>query len=900
MTPSPSAPPRITASERAFRLLVALFPRDFRDRFGSEMAETFRDQLRDAQRGGPMAVPALWARTIVPFTVAAIREHAATVHQSPITSGSMLDSVRTDLTFAFRTLRKAPLFTIVAVACIAVGSGAVATIFSGMNAMVLRPLPAAENAAQLFRVERKEPGRKDGVSASYPYFEYIRDNARTTDGVVAWSKAQLSLRPDGAEMGTSIYGNWVSGNFFSVLGVRPALGRFFVPDEDRTDGTHPVIVVSEDFWRTKLGADSGAVGNVIWVNGRRFTLVGVAPREFGGTDAPIQTDAWVPVRMRHALFPGVAPLASAEHIVMRMAARVKEGVDPLTAHQELSQLTAAFSESGAEPAWMAKYADARFSQLTGLPPDATGPLSQFLAMLLAAATLVLLIASINVASMLSARAIARRREMAVRAALGAARGRLVRQLLTEILLLFALGAAGGIAIAYAATSALERLQVPAELQFDFELSPDARVLAFAVAVSLVIGLVVGLLPALRAARSDVASRLRDGAAAATGRRTWGANTLVVGQMAFSLVLLVGAGLFVRALQRGKALDAGFDPRGVATAQLNADAWGYDEAKARGFMGELRARLEGMPGVTSVSLTHVLPLALGGSGGTVHLPDGKEEGTQVRQNMVDAGFLSTLGIPLVAGREIQETDRPGAPPVAVVNETFVKQHMPAGALGRTFRYGDATVTIVGVARDAKYTSLNEVTPPMVYFPLAQHWRAPLFAVVRTNGDERALAPGIAEAVRSLDAALPRPVVRPMREAMSLGLFPQRVAALVTGVLGGAGLLLATVGLYGIIAYSVSRRTKEIGIRMALGARAADVLGMVLRDGMSLAAAGVVIGVLLAAAASRLITSFLYGVSPLDWITFGGMSLALGAVALFATWLPARRAAGANPVSVLRMD
>ena len=812
----------------------------------------------------------------------------------------MLESIRYDLAFAARQLRKAPLFTTIAVVCIAVGSGAVATIFSGMNAMVLRPLPAAENATQLFRVERKEPGRKDGITASYPYVEYLRDNARTIDGVVAWSKAQLSIRPDGAEMGTSIYGNWVTGNFFSVLGVRPVLGRFFVPDEDRTEGTHPVIVVSEDFWRTRLGANPGAVGNVIWVNGRRFTLVGVAPREFGGTDAPIQTDAWVPLHMRRALFPRTPALTSTDHIVLRTAVRVKDGIDPAVAHEELSRLTTAFTASGAEEAWMKKYVDARFSHLTGLPPDATGPLSQFLTMLLAAATLVLLIASINVASMLSARAIARRREMAVRAALGAARGRLVRQLLTEILLLFALGAAGGIAIAYAATGALERLQVPAELQFDFELTPDARVLAFAIGVSLVIGLVVGLLPALRAARSDVATRLRDGAAAATGRRTWGANTLVVGQMAFSLVLLVGAGLFVRALQRGQTLDTGFRPDGVATAQLNADSWGYDEAKARAFMSELRTRLEAMPGVTSVSYTSVLPLALGGSGGMVHLAGGPEEGVPVRQTMVDAGFLSTLGIPLVSGREIQATDRPGAPRVAVVNETFVKRHMPAGALGQSFTYGDVAVTIVGVARDAKYSSLNEVTQPMVYFPLAQHWRAPLFAVVRTGGDERVIAPALQAEVRSLDAALPRPVVRPMREAMSLGLFPQRVAAMVTGVLGGAGLLLATVGLYGIIAYSVSRRTKEIGIRMALGARAGDVLRMVLRDGMSLAIAGVVIGVVLAGGASRLISSFLYGVSPLDALTFVGMSLALGAVALLATWLPARRAAAANPVTVLRTD
>ena len=888
-------------SERSFRRLIGLFPREFRARFGEDMADMFRDQLRDARARSAFGVPFLWTRTIPPLLWAALREqHAERRLATSAPPENMLTSLKTDLHFALRMLRKSPLFTAVAVACIAVGSGSEATIFSGMNAMVLRPLTGASDATSLYRIERKEPGKRDGITASYPYYEYLRDRSRTTDGILAWGKAQLSLRSEGADMGTGIYGNFVSGNFFSVLGVRPAFGRFFLPDEDRTEGTHPVIVVSEHFWRTRLGSDPAVVGGAIWVNGRRFTLVGVAPSEFGGTDAPIQTDAWVPMHMRRTLFPNVAPLSSTEQIVFRLAARVKDDVDPAAAHAELSALTTTYGQSGAEPKWMAKYTDARFSRLMGLPPDATDKLSQFLGMLLAAATLVLLIASINVASMLSARAVARRREMAVRAALGAARGRLIRQLLTEILVLFALGAAGGVALAYGATAALERLTVPAELQFDFELSPDARVLAFAIGVSLLIGLVVGLAPALRAARRDVAARLRDGAAGATGRRTLMANTLVVGQMAFSLVLLVGAGLFVRALQRGAALDPGFETAGVTTALLNADSWGYDEAKSRAFFASLRERVAGMPGVTNVSFAYVLPLGLRSSGDAIHLDGGSEEGTQVQQNMVDADYFVALGIPLLSGRAVEAGDRAGSPAVAVVNETFARKLMPGGALGRSFRYGAKPVTIVGIARDAKYASLNEVTPPMVYYPIAQHWRAPLFAIVRGSGDPRALAPGIHEAVRAIDPALPRPNVLPMRDAMSLGLFPQRVAALVTGVLGSAGLLLATVGLYGIIAYSVGRRKREIGIRMALGARAADVLRMVMRDGMSLALAGVVIGVVMAAAASRLITSFLYGVSPLDALTFVGMSLTLGAIALFATWLPARRAAASNPVTVLRAD
>jgi len=816
----------------------------------------------------------------------------------------MLESLKMDLQFAARMLRKSPLFTIVAVGCISLGAGAVATIFSAMNAMVLRPLPAAADATRLFRIERKEPGKPDGISASYPYYEYLRDNASSLDGLVAWGKTSLSLRSSGAEMGTAVYGNFVSGNFFSVLGVRPALGRFFVPDEDRTELTHPVIVVSEGFWRAHLGADSSVVGKEIWVNGNRFTLVGVTPAEFQGTDAPIQTDAWLPLRMRALIAPNADPLSSVSAIWLRTAGRLKPGVSPEAVSRELSQLTVQLKAQGSEPSWMDKYTDARFSRLMGLPPDATSWLAQFLGILLAAAALVLLIASVNVASMLSARAMARRREMAVRAALGASRGRLIRQLLTEILLLFVFGAAGGMALAYGATAALERLPVPAELQFSLEISPDLRVFAFALGLSLITGVIVGLIPALRAARADVSARLRDGAAGATGRRTLMANTLVVGQLALSLVLLVGAGLFVRALERGNTLNPGFDAGGVITAQLNTDSWGYDEAKARAFFTALRARIAALPGVTAVSYTTILPLALRSSFDNIQV-DGVgigDDGIQVHNLEVSGDYFSALRIPVVAGRELGATDKAETAKVAVVNETFAKRFWPDGsALGRTFRYANNPITIVGIARDAKYASLNETTPPLVYFPVDQQWRPHLALMVRaTGGDTRTLAPAIQEAMRVIDPSLPRPNVMSLRDAMSLGLMPQRVAAMVTGVLGGAGLLLAVVGLYGIIAYSVSRRTKEIGIRLALGARSVDVLQMILREGMRLAASGVVIGLLLAGGASRIIASLLFGVSPLDVLTFSGMALLLASIALFATWLPARRAAAANPMAVLRGD
>jgi predicted permease len=888
-------------SERVFRRLLVFFPREFRESFGEAMVELFRDQLREAHANGGAGV--FWIRTLVQFMSAALLERYASAREmiTFFLSRAMFDNLTSDMRFAGRMLFKNPLFTIVAAGCISLGSGAVATIYSTINALVLRPLPGAADATQLFRIERKEPGKLDGITASYPYYQYLAARTQSLAGIVAWSKASLSVRSATAEMGTAIYGNFVSGNFFSVLGVRPALGRFFLPDDDRVDITNPAIVVSEGFWRTRLGADSSVLGKNIWVNGHRFALIGVAPSDFQGTDAPIQTDAWLPLHARQIIVADVRPLTSVDALNWRLAGRLKPGVTARAAHEELSGLTAALSLEKVEPAWMKQYADARFSQLMGLPPDATSWLKQFLGILLVAATLVLLIASVNVASMLSARAVSRRREMAVRAALGAARGRLIRQLLTEIMLLFAMGAVGGIAIAFAATTALEHLPVQAELPFSLELSPDLHVFAFALGISLLTGIVVGLAPALRSSRSDIATRLRDGAAGATGRRALVTSSLVIGQLALSLLLLIGAGLFVRALQRGSTLDPGFDAEHVSTATLDGATWGYDEAKQRVFFAALRNRVASLPGVTSVSYTTILPLALRSSVDDIQFGAGdtKADAVQIHQLGVDADYFSVLRLPILEGRAIERRDDASAPMVAVVNETFAKRFWPrSSALGRTFRYAHREVTIVGVARDAKYESLAETTPALAYFSIVQEWRSDHALMVRTATDVRGLPMAIADAMRAIDPSLPRPTVMTLRAAASFGLMPQRVAAMITGILGGMGLLLAVAGLYGVIAYSASRRTKEIGIRLALGAQRTDVLRMIVREGVGLIAIGVAIGLALATMASRIIASFLFGVSPLDPVSFGATAASLAAIALFATWLPARRAAAANPMSVLR--
>jgi predicted permease len=497
--------------------------------------------------------------------------------------------------------------------------------------------------------------------------------------------------------------------------------------------------------------------------------------------------------------------------------------------------------------------------------------------------------------------------MAVRAALGAGRGRLVRQLLTESLLLFALGAGGGVLVAMATTRALERIPVPSSVQVTLELSPDGRVILFALGVALLTGLIFGVSPALQGARTDITSRLRDGSAGSGTRRGLGASLLIVGQLAMSLVLLVGAGLFLRALERGADIDPGFDTSGVATAMLHAESWGYDAARSRELYRSVRETLEETPGVTAVAYANRLPLVLSSSGDEIRLdgagtrPDGQPETLPIQLQIVEGSFFDVVRLPLLAGRPITDADDERAPRVVVVNETLARRIAPDGdALGRSFHLGNARVTVVGVARDAKYASLRETTPPFAYFPMAQRPEPQRALMVRTSGDPGAMASVIRRALHEFDPALPVPPMLTLDEATGIVLFPQRIAAIVTGTLGLVGLLLAAVGLYGVIAFSTTRRTREIGIRLALGARGADVLRMIVGEGMRLAGIGVAVGVLLAAAATRVMASLLFDVSPLDPLTFAAMSALFVLVALAATWLPARRAARAEPMSVLRSE
>jgi predicted permease len=796
-----------------------------------------------------------------------------------------------DIRVAGRMLRRSPVFTLVVVAVVALGSGAVTTVFSAMNAMVLRPIPGVADPDRLVGVR---PARRDGSvdeQIGYPFYRYLRDNSTTLSHVAAWGRVALTISTGGA--GVPVQGALVTDTYFPALGIRPVAGRVFTPDEVRVPGSAPLLVISERLWREQFDATTAVIGMAVTVNGHPFTIVGVVPAEFAGVYTGMVVDAWAPLTMQ----PQLRPRSSLEGGSWTWVfGRLADGRTAAAAQAELSRAIE-LRERSQGVRRHDGYVSARVEPLTGLPGGEGGGLMSFMALLLAAAGLVLLIAGVNVASMLSARHLSRSRELAVRAALGAGRGRLVRHLLTEIALLFLAGALGGYLIAVLATAALERLPLPDNIPVRLELSPDVRVFAFALAVSLLAGLLFGLGPSLTAARKDITTRLHEESAGASTRRGRLARILVAAQLACSLVLLVSASLFYSAFKAGRTVDVGFERAHVAVVWLEPESWGYDEAQTRAFYARLEPRVAALPGVTAVTTTGRLPLMLSSSIDEVSSGDAR---ARVHSAAVGAGYFETLRLPLVRGRGVTAADTRHSPPVAVVNEAMAAQLWPdAEPLGRTFLFREQLRTVVGVARNAKYAALDEELPPFAYLPVSQVWQPTQILLAR-------IAPGmrddrtLQQAVLALDPRLPVPKVTTMERATGIALLPQRAAATVMAGLGGIGLLLATVGVYGVMAFSTARRTRELGIRLALGATRASVTALVLRDTLVLTGAGIVSGLVIAAAATRLLARWLFDVSPLDAAAFTTTAALLAAVALLASYIPARRAASVDPLQSLKVE
>ena len=881
-----------------FNLLMRLFPAAFRDAFGDEMRRLFVEQRRAAAARGVRSRAALWMRTISGMTSAAWRER-----QDGRPRGSsrlpIAETLLVDLRLTIRMLLARPLFTAVVIAAISIGVGGVATVFSALNALVLRPLPGVTDGDRLVLLDRRAPDFSEGVSASARFYEHIRVTSRSLSGVAVWSRVPLTIVVD--REAYSLSANIVSDNYFEVLGVRPAAGRFF--DANGTRAAEPSIVLSHSTWTSRFHADPGVIGRSVPVNGRPYRVSGVAPAAFRGVFTPLRADAWVPLSSQ----PHVHPQRDLTDQPWLWAfGRLQDGVEPSQARSELSTLTTAWAGAGGDQ--FTRYTHIRLTPLTGLPDDARQALLGFGAVLLGAAALVMVIAAANVSTLLAMRAAARRREMGIRTALGAGRGRLVRQLLTETLTLFVLGGMGGTLVAAAGTGALERLPIPSDQGLSLELSPDVRVLLFSIAVSLAVGLLFGIVPALRSASRTPVALLRSSSAGG-GRRSWTSNALIVAQLTCSLVLLTTTGLFVRAVVAGASIDPGFDARRVALATFNTQSYGYDRDRGAAFFVALRQRLEHADGVESVTYADRVPLTMSNSGASVQVDGTGKEGTErmrmrVEVGVVDRQYFETLGIRLLAGREFTPTDGPASTGVAIVNETFARRAWPGAspgsAAGRTFLSGGRPITIVGIAADSKYSTLNEPAIPFVYRPQAQMWSPGQMLFVRVSGDPAAAARIIQEAIRSVDPLLPHTAVTTLAREAATALLPQRVAALITGVLGLAGLGLAAIGLYGLISYGVALRLREIGIRLALGASGADVVRMVLAQGLRLTALGACLGLAASAYATRLVQGYLLNVSPLDAAAFGGAVLVLVVVGAIAAIIPARRAGSADPLVVLRTE
>jgi putative ABC transport system permease protein len=829
-----------------------------------------------------------------------------------------------DLRYGARMLLKRPGFTLLVVVTLSLGFGANTAIFSLVNATLLRRLPVRD-PERLVYVFSGNPGAPYNNS-SYPDYVDFRDQNQVFSGLACWGGIGASFGDD--QQVDLVTGAIVSGNYFHVLGMRAALGRTITHEDDQKPGGHTVAVISHGLWQRRFGGEARIVGRQIRLNGQSFTIIGVMPAEFRSAIAGRTDDIYVPMMMQALMRPprgGYSGEMNPDLLRVRgnrwltMIGRLKPGVTAEQARAALApiaeQQAQAFPDTNRN----------RIITLTRLSdgdPESRGSLVRVASLLMAVVGIVLLIACANVANLLLARAAGRRKEIAVRLALGAGRFRLVRQLLTESMLLSLLGGAAGLLLAIWWIDLLRAAPPPAgvlPISPDFNL--DWRVLGFTLGLSLVTGVVFGLAPALGASRPDLLPALKDEAVTLDQRhrRFSLRNALVVAQIALSLVLLIGAGLFLRSLWRAQAIETGFEEERILTVPLNINLLRYTRAQGREFYRQAVERVEALPGVESASLARIVPLSGGASvrgllieGQTGPDTNFRSEGTGVTASgantlsvsVIGQKYFQTMGINLRRGRDFDASDTEGKPGVVIVNETFAQRHFAGQeVLGKRLSLSGSRGPwreIIGVTRDSKYVTLGEAPGPFAYLPLAQNHETGMTLLVRASGDPSGISASVRQTIQSLEPNLPVANVRPLSELIGNSLYAARMGAVLISVFGLLALLLAGIGLYGVMAYAVAERTREIGIRMALGARAGDVLRLVLGEATVLMAVGAALGLLGALAATRLLKSFLYEISTTDMTTFGVTTIVLAAVALFAGFIPARRAAKVDPMIALRYE
>jgi predicted permease len=804
-----------------------------------------------------------------------------------------------DLTYTFRRVSKSPGFVLAVVVSIGLGIAANSTIFSMVSKFVLRSAPVGDPGT-LMAVLTTERGQCCNRFTG-PLFTDLREQAKSFSGVAGYFDFfPASIGGNGEP--ERVWGQAATSNFFDVAELGMTLGRGFARDEERL----PVVVLGYGLWQRRFAADPAIAGKAVTLSSRPFTVVGVAPRSFRGLEFPLQPEFWVPLGNIDQLQPKTSDFQSRSNHWITAVARLRPGVQPSEAAAELGVLAQRLAQAHPDTE---KDLGFRLVPAGSLPPRFKSLVMMFLGALTAVVLLVLAIACANAANLFMAQASGRRREMAVRLALGATRTRLVRQMLMESVLLALGGGLAGIALSLWATRALSAFQLPVPVSLDLSLGIDWRVLLYTFALSLGAGLLFGLGPAWAASRTVLTNALKgEDVLARPGRRWTLRNVLVVAQIAMSLVLLCATGLFLRSLQSALSIDIGFRSHGILMMSADPRVHGYSAQRTTQFFAQVQQRVSALPGVASAAWTDVAPLSGGHRSegfAAEGLPAPLEPNLSVDLYMATSGYFETMGIPRIAGRDFGN-ESATAPKVAVVNEEFVRQvFRNENPIGRRVSGGGATYEIVGVVKNTKSRTLGEDVRPVLYRSLDQSiGDNPSFMgytlLVRSRGEDAAVAQAARREFASLDPTMAVYNVQTMEAHLRNALFLPRLTGTLFGVFGFIGLLLAAVGLYGVMSYSVSRRTHEIGIRMALGAQAGAVERLVIRQGMSLALVATALGLAAALAVAKLFAAFLYGIRPYDLVTFTDVPLFLAGVTFVACWLPSRRAARVDPLTALRHE
>ncbi|HKW57843.1 MAG TPA: ABC transporter permease [Candidatus Acidoferrum sp.] len=818
-----------------------------------------------------------------------------------------------DFRFAFRTLVKHPAFAFIAVVTLALGMAVNSTVFAVVNGFLLRPLPVAHpEEITVLALQQSQSVIGGTFRFSHPVFAELQGQSDSFSDIFAYHVTLSAVSVD--HLSDHCLIGRVSSNYFSALGIKPAYGRLILPTEGLTPGADPVLVLGYPYWRRRFAANPNVMGQKVEISNHPFTVIGVAPPEFHGTYSALDMDGYVPLSAQTDDDQDQTVQKEWASRVVRnltIMGRLKPGVSLKQAQSSLNVVVQRIAQAHPEAE---KGISVRvFPEKLARPePDPENSVPAAAVAFMCLAALVLLVACFNIANVLLVRATVRQREMAIRAALGAGRGRLVAQYLTESLVLALLGGAAGLLLASWAAGFLSSLSLGTDLPIRLDFRPDARVYAYSLAAILLTGLLVGIMPALRAARTNVISVLHEGGRGSSSgpRRQFARNALVVAQVAGSLVLLIVAGLFIRSLGKAEKINLGFNPDHVLDLSVDVAQVGYQEAQARQAYQDMDARIRTLPGVQSVAQCFTVPLGYIGAGERVWIAEHPYEAGQqpadVSNNLVTPGYLDTLQIPLLRGRKFSEEDKQKAPPVAIINLTMAKKFWPnEDALGKHFGIKGPSgpfLEVVGIAQDGKYQGVTEDPQPFFYLPIEQSFVSLRTIHVRTTVPPESLALQIQSLIHEVVPGVPITQVETMTEALqgANGFFLFRFGVQLTSTMGLLGLILAVVGIYSVVSYAAAQRTQEIGIRIAMGASTRDILKMVLRQALTVVGIGLAAGVLLAFAGTSVMSGLFVGIKATDPLTFALVISLLTAIALLACWIPARRATRIDPLVALRYE